>query len=200
MLRLAFAAALMAIVLPAVPGPARAQSEQRVTAFLSALALQPLPEAATVEVVTYDDSDLSRAIGTVARQALTARGFEVEAGGQLQLGIELLDQLTLSDRSPTLGSARIDSNAEDDGNVRVNIFADNQDSVLGGRIGPPTSDALRFGLYVTVNDRSTGRRLWQAEIMADISRSDRESAGPLMAQAVVQHLGQPVANEQLVLE
>ena len=200
MLRFALAAALFALMLPAHGSPARAQSDERLTALISALALQPLPDDMTVEVVTYDDSEVARSIGAVARQALTARGFQVGEGGRLQLGIELLDQLTLSDRSPTLGGARIDSNADDDANVRVNIFADNQDSVLGGRIGPPTSDALQFGLYVTLNDRSTGRRLWQAEIMADIGRSDRESAGPLMAQAVVQHLGQPIANQQVVLE
>lgn len=200
MYRSLFAAALIAVALPASHGPARAQTDAPVTAVMSALALQPMPDDRTVEVVTYDDSDLARAVGAVAGQALTAQGYQVGDGGRLQLGIELRDELQIGERAPTLGSATVERGEIDDNNVRVNIFADNQDSVLGGRVGPTTSDALRFGLYVTLNDRSTGRRIWQAEIMGDISGTDREAAAPLMTQAVLQRLGAPVTQEQLVLE
>jgi hypothetical protein len=200
MLRHIIAAALVALALPALAGPARAQSDAPVTAVLSALALQPMPEATSIDVVTYDDSDLARSIGAVARQALAARGYQVGPGGQLRLGLELRDELQIGDRTPTLGSARVERGEFDDSNVRVNIFADNQDSVLGGRVGPTTSDALRFGLYVTLNDMTTGRRIWQAEIMADISGSDRETAGPQMVQAALQRLGEPVSREQVILE
>lgn len=200
MIRKVLVSALFGCALLAAPGPATAQTTQPITGTISALALQPVSPGGTIEIVSYDDSDLAQAIAGVAAQAASARGYQVGAGGQFQLGIELIDHMTINDRSPTLGSAGYDSAGQDDTNVRVNIFADSEDSVLGGRVGPGSADVLEFGLYVTLNDRSTGRRVWQAEIMADISGSSRETAGRLMTQAVIQRLGEPIAQEQVILE
>lgn len=200
MIRKVLVSALFGCALLAAPGPAAAQATQPITGTISALALQPVSPGGTIEIVSYDDSDLAQAIAGVAAQAASARGYQVGAGGQFQLGIELIDHMTINDRSPTLGSAGYDSAGQDDTNVRVNIFADSEDSVLGGRVGPGSADVLEFGLYVTLNDRSTGRRVWQAEIMADISGSSRETAGRLMTQAVIQRLGEPIAQEQVILE
>lgn len=196
----ALVSALFGCALLAGAGPAAAQTARPITGTISALALQPMPAGGTIEIVSYDDSDLAQAIASVAAQAASARGYQVGAGGQYQLGIELIDHMTISDRSPTLGSAGYDSAGQDDTNVRVNIFADNEDSVLGGRVNPGSADVLEFGLYVTLNDRSTGRRVWQAEIMADVSASSRETAGRLMTQAVIQRLGEPISQEQVILE
>ena len=182
-------------------GPAAlAQTNQPVTASISALALAPMPDATTVEIVTYDDSDLAQSVANVAGQALEGLGYQLGAGGQLRLGIELIDRIAIAERSPTLGSAQIQTGPRDESDVRVNIFADSEDSVLGGRIGPGTSDSLQFGLYVTLNDSSTGRRVWQAEIIADIGSSSREIAGPLMAQAVADFIGEPASQVEIILE
>lgn len=182
-------------------GPAAlAQSDQPVTASISALALAPMPDATTVEIVSYDDSDLAQSVANVARQALEGRGYQLGAGGQLRLGIELIDRIAIAERSPTLGSAQIQTGPRDESDVRVNIFADSEDSVLGGRVGPGSSDSLQFGLYVTLNDSSTGRRVWQAEIIADIGGSSREIAGPLMAQAVADFIGEPASQVEIILE
>lgn len=198
MRRLALAAILAAI---ASTGPvAMAQTEQPVTASISALALAPMPAGSTVEIITYDDSDLARSIANVTGQALEGRGFQLGSGGQLKLGIELIDRIAIAERSPTLGSAQVQTGPRDESDVRVNIFADSEDSVLGGRVGPGSSDSLQFGLYVTLNDTTTGRRVWQAEIIADIGSSSREIAGPLMAHAVVDYIGEPASQVEIILE
>ena len=191
--------AALALSMAVLAGPATAQTDRPVTAVISALALAPMPSARTVEVVSYDDSDLARTIATVASQALGANGYEVGAGGQLLLGLELVDQLRLNDRDPTIGSTS--PGAENPNQAeRVNLFADSEDSVFGGRIGPTSPDAVQFGIYATLNDRATGRRVWQAEIMADIAGSTREAVAPLLMSAVIEHIGEAVAREEMVLD
>ncbi|MEZ5669403.1 MAG: hypothetical protein R3F55_18600 [Alphaproteobacteria bacterium] len=194
-----FAAVLACVAVAAVAAPAGAQPSKPVSATINALALAPMPPAASIEIVSYDDSDLALAIADVARQTLAAKGYQVGAGGQLLLGLELRDRDTITRDVPTLGSATADTRL-DEGSVRVNLFADSEDSVLGGRVNPDSVDALQFGIFVTLNDRSTGRRVWQGEIMADISGSSREEAGPLLVSAIANRLGEPISRESLVLE
>lgn len=190
--------AAAALMIATLAVPAQAQSDRPVTAVVSALALAPMPSAETIEIVSYDDSDLARTIGTVASQTLSANGYQVGSGGQLLLGLELIDQLSLNERDPTIGSTSPGANQPNEAE-RVNLFADSEDSVLGGRIGPTSPNALQFGIYATLNDRATGRRVWQAEIMADIAGSTREAVGPLLVSAVVERIGRAIAREELVL-
>jgi hypothetical protein len=85
--------------------------------------------------------------------------------------------------------------------VRVNIWASHRDSLLGGRIDDmATRGTLRYVLTATLEEESTGRRLWQGEASCAGAAADEGATLAAMASVLADQFGRTVRQRTFRLE
>lgn len=88
-----------------------------------------------------------------------------------------------------------------DAEVRVNVWASHQDSLLGGRIDDmATRGTLRYVLIATLEEEPTGRRLWQGEASCAGRPADECAMLAAMAAILADQFGQTVRQRTFRIE
>jgi hypothetical protein len=88
-----------------------------------------------------------------------------------------------------------------DAEVRINVWASNQDSLLGGRIDDlATRGTLRYVLTATLEEEPTGRRLWQGEASYAGAPADEGATLAAMASVLAGQFGRTVRPRNFRLE
>lgn len=88
-----------------------------------------------------------------------------------------------------------------DSEVRINVWATHQDSVLRGRVDDQSDrGTLRYILNATLEDGRTGRRLWQGEASYAGAPADEAATLAAMAGVLADQLGRTVRQKNFRLE
>lgn len=187
----ALAALLLATAAAAdEPSPGVARS-------MSFLALAP---DAAVTIRPLDNTRANLALKQHFAAALKKRAVRVDE----QNAVYVLNFETEVDQAgrrsePSFGSASSGSNR--DSEVRINVWATHQDSVLRGRLDDQSDrGTLRYILTATLEDERTGRRLWQGEASYAGAPADEAATLAAMAGVLADQLGRTVRQKNFRLE
>ena len=167
---------------------------------LSAVSYQPLPPSLRVEVRTFDDSDANLEIQQEFERALRAKGVTISDDAPLVFNFEVSDQLGMLSRSgdryvfsfETSGGRGGGENTE----ARVNVFNSQSGGLLNkgagqGRVSKPSV----YRMDVNIEDRSSGKRLWEAWAEADLIAGNNRDLTRRMVPVIVQHIGGTAKSE-----
>jgi hypothetical protein len=191
---LAHAAALSVLLVTAASADESASpGVARSTNFL---ALEP---DAVVTVRPFDNTRANLALKQQFAAALKKRAIRVdETSAPYVLNFETEVDQPLRRTGPSLASA---AGSAHESEVRINVWATNRDSVLRVRPGERADrGTLRYVLIATLEDESTGRRLWQGEAIYDGAPADEAATLAAMASVLADQLGQTVRQKNFRIE
>jgi hypothetical protein len=174
-----------------------------------AFAAAPSPLAFTIEPGENSDENVALA-GRLAREA-AARGIDVrqEAGG---LVLRFDTEIRTPSAAPRQSFSREGGNLSGQGagapdlpgsrDEVTNMLSSGGDGVIGGR---PLSGAnytrfLRYVINATLDDRATGRRIWQGHVSYDTSESDRAAMFVALAPVLAEQIGKSVQERAFRLD
>lgn len=159
----------------------------------------PLAPDLAVAVHPLDNSQANLTLKQHFAAALKKRSVRVqEMPAPYVLNFETEVDQTIRRSTPTLATAA-GSNRESE--VRVNVWSTHQDSLLRGRAQEmPDRGLLRYVLTATLEDESTGRRLWQGEATYNGAPADEATTLAGMARILTDQLGQTVRQRSFRIE
>ncbi len=143
----------------------------------------PIPLGFAVMVRPWDNTNDNQRVKASFTDALSRRGITLaENGSPLTLNFETeIESLAVPAYGHSLGQVQ---GRNWDSRARINLWSNQQDSVLAGRRSDTASFATtRYILRATLDDQRTGQRLWQAE--ASYTGPSNDQAGTFAAMAPV---------------
>jgi len=173
--------------------------------LMSSVSFLPIPAGATILVRPLDNSDHNLALRKDFERALTAKGYTIAKDANLILTFETRDTAgAWSGGGPNRFLELSNNDAQtgvDAPRVRLNLF----NSARGGIFNPGRKDTTRtvtpssFGIDVTLEDKTNGKRLWQGWSSADISVGDGRSTTQAMIPALIDGFGKTVKQKTFPL-
>jgi len=169
---------------------------------LNAVSFAEIPRGEAVTVETFDDSDQVLKLKSLFEEELRLQGYTVSKTGRLILSFEARDT---SGKWTGGGPNRLieirnqdNHTGKDAPDVRVNIF----DSERGGLLNPKRDKGItqvapsEFRIDATIEDRETGKRLWQGWSTTNDSTSGEDTAvRRTMVKPIIENIGKTVRNE-----
>lgn len=170
--------------------------------LLNAVSYKAIPPGAVLTVRPLDNSDANLALREDFERELRGRGYRVGPDAGLVLSFETRDVVGAYSAGVARHVVELSGGGGDgggeDARARVNMF----DSSSGGVLNPgsETKDTTivtptQYRIDATVEDRSTGRRLWQAWAVADLEQSDGLTLTRAMVPAIANALGETVRQQ-----
>jgi len=153
-----------------------------------------IPKSASIEVRTFDDSDANLSLKKEFESALISAGYSIKKGAALVLSFETRDEIgawSTTDRRHILSlEAGGGRGGGENAKARVNVY----DSASGGLFnkgqgGTSIVTPSQYRLDATLEDRASGKTLWQGWAKADLHASDGDTLTRSMIPAIVKHVG-----------
>jgi hypothetical protein len=165
---------------------------------LNAVAFEPLPAAASIEVRVLDDSDENLAIKRQLETALQGRGYRLAGDDSaLLLTIDTGDSVGAWRSTPQTDRVRM----MDD---RGRLFPQGElDVTRVARYPLPETTVVtpaQYRLGVTLDDRKKGTRLWQGWTIADLSQGEPSELAAAMVPKLADTLGKTAREESFSLQ
>lgn len=183
MYRIRYRLAVVAAAMLLSGGSAAAQGT------LNTFACENLPAALRVRVDLLDDAEPMLRVRTVLLAALKRKGIEVADGAPyvLSLGAEAT-RLAARHKGRDLGS--ISNSTDDDVKMRMNLWSNREDSVLGGRKDSVESDARdEMRVTISINSTGDGRCIWRGDALHDTAGRDQWAVAERMTPILVDAIG-----------
>lgn len=200
---------LLLLLLFAAPlGPALAQSD-RPPGTMAARAFLAAPSPLAFAIEPGDNTDENVALAETLRKQAASRGMTVQGNGSalvLRFDTEVRTaQAPRRSFSRDAGSLDPDPNTPTPPNADeqvTNMLSSGGGGVLGTRSGSGANYArfLRYVINATLDDRSTGRRLWQGHVSYDTSSSDRTTTFVSLAPVLAEQIGKNVQERPFRLD
>jgi len=172
---------------------------------LNAVAYRSLPTGQALRVVPIDNSDQSLALKREFERQLSDSGYAISEDAVLILTFETHDEIgayTSRERRAFLElHGYSGSGGEDDAKMLLNLY----DSNTGGMFNEGKGETSivtpsHYRMDVTIDDKSSGKRLWHAWTTADIGRSDSKTLTKSMVPALVDSVGSTVKRQTFPLQ
>jgi hypothetical protein len=164
-------------------------------------AFHPLPQRAMIEVSPLDDRDENLRIAAALREALLRGGYALgDASTPLRLSFD-------SEVRPLSGPVRAPGTPAPTGSDDV-VPGDRGTSPIPERRIQRGSDnvprgktpLLRYVLNATIDDRTTGKRMWQGNVRYDDAESDRTQMLMRLVPPLMTAFGQTQKGRSFALE
>jgi hypothetical protein len=202
-----FALTLLLLTAPLVPAAAQSDDAPgHVAARVFAAA--PAPLAFAIE--PGDNTDENIALAESLGKEATARGIVIHrTGGALVLRFdtEVRTSEQISRRSFSREGPRLDPDSPTPAppgarDEVANVLSSRGNAVIGGRPsgGPDYGRLLRYVINATLDDRASGRRLWQGHISYDTSAPDRTQMFVALAPVLAEQIGKSVQEKPFRLD
>ena len=194
--------ALAVVILGIGVAPALAQLQ--VDAVLNAVSYRPIPDSRPIHVRVLDNSEAKAAVKRRFERALTARGYALtQSEDHLVLTIESSDELGFwsyeSGALITADRGYSEIARKDLDSYQVSIY----DTRKGGLINRPERPAgvnpTRYRLDARLEDRDSGRTLWQGWTTANLDRGDGRDLILMMVPTLADNVGTTVRSESVSL-
>jgi hypothetical protein len=192
---LAFSALLLSALFLAQP--LRAQGVE-----LNAVSFADIPRGQAVTVEIYDDAEEVLKLKKLFEEELRLHGYSVNDGARLILSFTITDTSGKwtgggPNRLVEIGNSD-NHTGKDAPDVRLNIF----DSQRGGLLNPKRDKGItqvspsEFRIDATIEDRETGKRLWQGWSVTDSGTSSEDAAlHRSMVKPIIENIGKTVRSE-----
>jgi hypothetical protein len=164
---------------------------------LNAVAFEPMPADAVLEVRVLDNSDENLAIERQMEAALAGRG--------LKMGRDDASLVLTIDTGERVGAWSTDSSTDrvptmDD---RGRLFPQGElDVTRQVRLPPPRTTIVtppQYRIGITIDDRGSGGRVWQGWTIADLSQGQPAELASAMVPKLVESFGRTVREERFPL-
>ncbi|WNK01294.1 hypothetical protein L2D14_07655 [Thalassospiraceae bacterium LMO-JJ14] len=169
---------------------------------VNAVSFAAFPRGENITVETYDDSETVLKLKKQFEEELRSQGYTVTEGARLILSFETQDTSGKwsgggPNRLVQIGNSE-NHTGKDAPDVRLNIF----DSQRGGILNPKRDKGItqiapsQFRIDATVEDRQTGKRLWQGWSVTDmIAGSEETMLHRSLVKPIVDNIGKTVRSE-----
>ena len=153
----------------------------------------PVPVNLPIAVKPWDNSAANLRVKSSFTEALSKRGVKLtESGTPLLLNFDTeVESLATPGYGPSLGQVQ---GRNWDSRVRMNVWSNQQDSVLAGRksTDPAGTRTVRYILRATLDDQRSGQRIWQGEASYTGAPADESNAFVAMVPVLIEGFGQNV--------
>jgi len=173
--------------------------------ILNSVAFSKIPAGASFVLQGYDDSDATLTLKEDIANALTAAGYAVAEKGSFILNFETSDEIgawSTTDRRHILslqtGGGR---GGGENAKARINVY----DSSTGGLLnkgrggGTAITTPSQYRIDVAIEDKASGKTLWQGWAVADLHGTDGLDLMRRMVPGLVGKIGQTVRQEPFSL-
>ena len=168
----------------------------------NAVAFAEVPRGEAVTVETFDDSEQVLKLKTLFEEELRLQGYTVTDKGRLILSFEARDtsgKWTGGGPNRLIELKNSDNHTGDNApDVRVSIF----DSQRGGLLNPKRDKGItqvapsEFRIDSTIEDRETGKRLWQGwSTTNDGAVGEEANVHRSMVKPIIENIGKTVRSE-----
>ncbi len=195
-IRLMLAAVLLVAVVPAT-GQATNDAAGHVTAF----ACTTLPFPLNIEVETSAGSPQADRLRPVLIRSLAARQVVVTSSAPLRLSLYVL-----STRHLEIGNKRVLSQL-DGGDayeeriwIRVNIWSNKRNSVIGGRRYQSSAVVDELHVEITLDSRVNGQCIWQGKAVFRLDGRDEMATAEQLIPLLLDRLGRSARVEPIELD
>ena len=172
---------------------------------MSSVSFQPIPAGSPIFVRPLDNSDQNLALQKDFERALKGKGYTVAKNANLILTFETRDTAgSWSGGGPNRFLELSNNDVQtgiDAPRVHLNLF----NSARGGILNPDRKDRTRtvtpssFRIDVSLDDKTSGKRLWQGWSSADIRVVGGRSTNQTMIPALIDGFGQTVKQKTFSL-
>ena len=142
----------------------KAEKEAESGGYITAFACGELQTSRNFQVDTLDDSENSLRLRKAAVDALVRQKASISDTARMRLSVEYeAIQEAAVRKGRDLGEFR-SAPGEEDVNLRMNVWSNERDSIIGGRRDRLEKRAIhRVRVKVSVHSKSDGTCLWQGE-------------------------------------
>ncbi|MSO85734.1 MAG: hypothetical protein EXR02_06085 [Rhodospirillales bacterium] len=202
-------AVALGVVLALAPATAQekppAGDSAAAQAFVNSVSYQPLPERAVVTVRPLDNSNANLKLKVSIEEALRAKGFGITKDSPLVLSFDTRDEVGAWSETGrrTILELRAEGGREggEYAHAKVNVFDSASGGLLNeGRSGTSITTPSTYRIDVTVDDRTSGRRLWQGWAIANLAYGERNDLDRAMIPVIVQNLGRTTTRQPFNLQ
>jgi len=157
-----------------------------------AVSFGPLPDGTAVRILAEEDDDLSNQIKDILVQELEDERHLVSDDAPLDLLFHSGQvERVVEGQGPSLG--RLEAGTDRGVDFRMNVWSNNEDSVLGGRRNKGAESRTNvFQISLTLRDRQSGKTLWQGDSFCTMLTGDRLRLSRSMLPPLVARFGQTV--------
>ena len=199
----------LALVLVALP-LATTAAQDRPPGQVAARAFAAPPAPLSFQIEPGDNTDENIALAERIARDAGARGMGVAPGAAIVLRFDTEVRSNVQAARPSFsrpggGSADQDSGAPSKlgpGDEVTNMLSTGGGGLIGGR--PPSGSGygrpLRYVINAMLEDRATGRRLWQGHVSYDSTSPDRTATFVSLAPVLVEQIGKNVPERAFRLD
>lgn len=169
---------------------------------LNAVSFADIPQGESVAVETFNDAEEILKLKEIFEEELRLQGYIVNDSGRLILSFETQDSSGKwsgggPNRLVEIGNSD-NHTGKDAPDVRVNIF----DSKRGGLLNPKRDTGItqvspsQLRIDASIEDRQTGKRLWQGwSVSNQGSSTEEDMTHQSMVKPIIENIGKTVRSE-----
>ncbi|MDX9859757.1 MAG: hypothetical protein RBS99_02460 [Rhodospirillales bacterium] len=195
----------LGLVSLAVCGSAAAQQPNQ--GLLNAVSYERIPAGTAVTVSPLDNSDDNLILQKRFEEELRARGYAISGDAPLVFTFDIRDTvgayLAGNVRHVIELSGGGGRGGGEDAKARLNVFDSGGGGLLNEGADPSDTTIVtqaQYRLDATLDERASGRRLWQVWATADLEQSDGLTLTMAMVPVIAQHVGQTVRQKPFPVE
>lgn len=167
---------------------------------LRSIACGKLASPARFDVALEDDGPTYARVGQALAGELRKQRIEVSPEAPLRLSLSL-DTVRASSRQRRADLGRLRHDTDRGTQVRLNLWSNQHDSLIGGRREGVTRAAVdELRVEIAINDKSNGRCVWHGEAVVDLDGRDADEAASTIIPLLVAHIGESVRAEPITLD
>ena len=171
-------------------------------ARLNAVLFKAIPSGAAISVKPWDNSDDNMTLAHDFEAALRDHGYRVVKEGGLVLSFETRDILGTWDAGDRRNLVELDAHGGRTGGEDAKAMLNLYQSARGGVFnkGEPSRDVVpsKYQINVTIDSKDDGR-LWQAQAVGELVRTDSLTLTRRMIPGLVDSIGKTVKQGKIPL-
>lgn len=166
-------------------------------ALMNAFSYRPVPVGATLRVQPLDNSDQNMALKAEFENILKSKGYALSEDAPMVITFETSDELgaysTRNKRAILELNAHGGREGGEDASMRFNLFDSNSGGMFNqGKGETSVMTPSQYRIEVTIDNRTNGKRHWQAWVVSNLDNSDGASLVLAMVPEIVKKLGKTV--------
>ena len=167
---------------------------------MNSISFQKIPPNAQLQVQPLDNSDSNLVLQKEFENALRTKGFILSDTAPLILTFETRDEIgawTTTDRRHVFSfESKGGREGGENAKARLNVFNSQSGGLLNkGQSGTNIATPSSYRIDVSIESRSTGKRLWQGWSIAKLGAGDGLTLTTKMIPTLVQGIGKTVRQQ-----
>jgi len=178
-------------------GPSYAQGYGE--ALLNAISYKPMPKGTPFSVQPLDNSDQNIALKNEFERILKAKGYTLSPDAPLVITFETRDELGAYKTRNKRAILELDAHGGREGGENARMRLNLYDSSTGGIFNQGKGETSvmtpsQYRLEVSIDNRTNGKRHWQAWSVTNLDKSDGATLIRAMVPEMVGNMGKTVTS------